>query len=394
MDRAESIRASVVEGRRIDRHDASWLATEAPDGLLRELAGRVRARFHAPTEATWLKMAILNYTNICVARCDYCAFYRMPGQAGTYLLDFDEVCARIEATRELGATMVGFNGGFHPDLRVSDYCSLFRGIRERYPDMSFYEMTVAEFIFVARRSKLGYAEAAAQMVASGTRWITGGGAEILDDAFRLRHSPAKYKVEEYLEAQKAVLDAGLGSTATMVIGFDETLEERLNHIERLREFQDEVDGGLASFLCWTFMPDHTDLGGEAMPVEDYLRWLAVCRIYLDNFVHIRTSVLTRNEDALRGLLYGADDFDLPTEDEVTQKAGARISHHFERILEAARELGFDPQHRGPLPNTRGGEFRRPERVPAPSALRPAQDDGAQISGKFAASDVESSVPSH
>ena len=130
-----------------------------------------------------------------------------------------------------------------------------------------------------------------------------------------------------------------------------------------------------------------------MPVEDYLRWLAVCRIYLDNFVHIRTSVLTRNEDALRGLLYGADDFDLPTEDEVTQKAGAKISHQFERILQAARDLGFEPQHRGPLPIPSEARGRRPERVPAPAALRPASGQGAQISGKFAASDGESSVPS-
>jgi cyclic dehypoxanthinyl futalosine synthase len=391
--RSNVLRQAIAAGERIEREDACWLALHAPDALLRELSSAVRARYHSPDQATWLKMGILNYTNICVARCDYCAFYRMPGQEGTYLLDFEQVCARIEGTRSLGATMVGFNGGFHPDLRVADYCELFRGIRSRYPDMSFYEMTVAEFIFVARRSKLTYAEAAAQMAESGTRWITGGGAEILDDAFRLRHSPAKYKVEEYLAAQKAVLDAGMGSTATMVIGFDETLEERMNHLERLRRFQDDESGRLASFLCWTFMPDHTALGGPALPVEEYLRWLAVCRIYLDNFVHIRTSVLTRNEAALRGLRYGANDFDLPTEDEVTQKAGAVISHQFEEVLRAASELGIQTIHRGPLPLPGAEGFPYPTPTPAPSALLPAQPGEGGISGKFAASADEWPEPS-
>jgi cyclic dehypoxanthinyl futalosine synthase len=393
VPRAETLRRAIAAGQRIHREDAVWLATEAPDSLLRELSSSVRARFHAPDQATWMKMAIVNYTNICVARCDYCAFYRMPGQEGTYLLDFSEVCDRIDGTRSLGTTMVGFNGGFHPDLRISDYCELFRGVRERYPDMAFYDMTVAEFIFVARRSKLSYAQAAAQMLASGTRWITGGGAEILDDAFRLRHSPGKYKVEEYLEAQRAVLDAGLGSTATMVIGFDESLDERLNHLERLRRFQDDEEGRLASFLCWTYMPDHTELGGNPVPVEEYLRWLAICRIYLDNFVHIRTSVLTRNEDALRGLAYGANDFDLPTEDEVTEKAGAVIYHRFDQILRAARELGFEPVHRGPLPLPGTDGFPFPQATPAPEVLDSPSGEGLGIKGRFGASAGESSAPS-
>lgn len=390
--REQALRNRVQSGGRIERADAEWLFTEGSDALLQALSGMVRARFHPADRATWLKMAIINYTNVCVARCDYCAFYRMPGQAGTYLLDFDQVCERIEGTRALGATMVGFNGGFHPDLRVSDYCSLFQGVRARYPDMCFYEMTVAEFIFVSRRSKMSYAEAATRFAESGTRWITGGGSEVLDDAFRLRHSPGKYKVEEYYAAQKAVLDAGMGSTATMVVGFDETLAERMNHLERLRRFQDEEGGRLASFLCWTFMPDHTDLGGQAIPVQEYLRWLAICRIYLDNFVHIRTSVLTRNELALQGLRYGANDFDLPTEDEVTQKAGAVISHRFEEILNAAHDLGIRTVHRGPLPIPGSPRFPYPKAVEVPVALR-RTTAGAPISGRFSVSDGESPEPS-
>jgi cyclic dehypoxanthinyl futalosine synthase len=135
----------------------------------------------------------------------------------------------------------------------------------------------------------------------------------------------------------------------MVIGFDETIDERLDHLERLRAFQDEVDGALASFLCWTYKPYDTELGGQEIGHQEYLRWLAICRLYLDNIVNIRTSVLTRNADALRGLRYGANDFDLPTEDEVTQKAGATIDLDFERILGTARAEGFVPRKREPWP---------------------------------------------
>lgn len=345
----ERVVARVVAGERIDRADAVTLWNDADNATISMLASQVRARMHPPNEATWLIMAILNYTNVCVARCDYCAFYKFPGEEGTYLLGFDELVKRIDAVRALGGQLVGFNGGFHPDLSVDDYCRMFAQLHQHYGEsMAFYEMTIAEFMFVSKRSKLTYAESAQRFRAAGTRWITGGGAEVLDDAFRLRHSPGKYKVEDYYDAQRAVLNAGLGSTATMVIGFDETLDERLNHLERLRQFQDEESGRLASFLCWTYKPSHTELGGTEITTNEYLRHLALCRIFLDNFRNIRTSVLTQNEEAMRGLCFGANDFDLPTEDEVTQKAGATVSLEFERILAAARNLGFTPVQRKPF----------------------------------------------
>ena len=172
--------------------------------------------------------------------------------------------------------------------------------------------------------------------------------EILTEDFRRRHSKFKYTVAEYFAAQRAILEAGLRTTATMVIGFDETIDERIEHLERTRAFQDEVasiNGGLASFLCWTYKPFFTQLGGIEITTQEYLRHLALSRIYLDNIPRIRTSVLTQNQGALEGLRYGADDFDLPIEDEVTQKAGATISLDFERLLGHARTLGFTPEYR-------------------------------------------------
>ena len=345
----QSLLDKIETGERIHRAEAMWLAENATDEQLSTLATTVRNRLHGPTDASYLIMAIVNYTNVCVARCDYCAFYRLPRAVGSYLLSFDQLCERIDRLVAHGGDLIGFNGGFHPKLRIADYAELFGKVRRRYPGLEFYELTVAEFMYYCKVSRLSYDEGARIMAEAGTRWVTGGGAEILDDGFRMRHSPLKYKVEDYYDAQAAILRAGMGSTATMVIGFDETLEERFNHLDRLRQFQDDNDGGLASFLCWTYKPWETDLGGEEVDTREYLRWLAVSRIYLDNIRHIRTSVLTKNEDALLGLRYGANDFDLPTEDEVTESAGATISTDFEAILDAARALGFTPRKRSPFP---------------------------------------------
>ena len=340
--------AAFPPARRIGRTEAAELWHNADDAELQRLAAEARARFHRPDKATWLTMAIVNTTNVCVARCDYCAFYVLPNKPGAYALDADAISARLDALVALGGTLVGFNGGFHPKMRLIDYARLFQTVRSRFPTLEFFELTVAEFMYSCKVSRLSYADGAALLRDHGTRCVTGGGAEVLTDSFRMRHSPLKYTVDDYYDAQRAILLAGLGSTATMVIGFDETLDERLDHLERLRDFQDEVGGLLPSFLCWTYKPTATELGGDEIDARSYNRWLAICRLYLDNFRHIRTSVLTRNATAMEALRWGADDFDLPTEDEVTQKAGATVSHDFEALLDAARALGITPQRRDPF----------------------------------------------
>ncbi len=356
------ISAMVARGERVGRAEARWLWENAPDQELCSLAQAVRRRFHPPTSATYMVMRIINYTNVCVAQCDYCAFYRLPSQDGGYVLSHEQVFAKLDELLALGGDLAAFNGGFNPHLPLSYYCDLFASIRERYGDaLEFYALTIAEFMYLADHAKLSYAEAAERLKASGVRWITGGGSEILTEEFRARHSKFKYTVAQFFEAQRAIVEAGLKTTATMVIGFDETLDERLEHLERTRQFQDQLlsmknetgknqtgknqTGGLASFLCWTFKPYFTQIGGIEISTAEYLRHLALSRIYLDNIPRIRTSVLTQNEHALEGLNYGADDFDLPIEDEVTQKAGATISLDFERILNYARELGYQPKYR-------------------------------------------------
>jgi cyclic dehypoxanthinyl futalosine synthase len=290
-------------------------------------------------------MRIVNYTNVCVAQCDYCAFYVLPNRPGGYVLSNAEVFAKIDDLLAVGGDLVAFNGGFNPKLPLDYYCDLFAAVRERYGDrVEFYALTVAEFMYLADRAGLSFADTAARLRAAGVHWVTGGGSEILTEDFRARHAKFKYTVAEYFEAQKAIVEAGLRTTATMVIGFDETLDERLEHLQRTREFQDET-GGLFSFLSWTYKPYGTALGGREIAPQEYWRHLALARIFLDNVPHIRTSVLTQNEEAFRGLDYGADDFDLPIEDEVTQKAGATVDLDLEKLLEVPRALGYTVEYR-------------------------------------------------
>jgi cyclic dehypoxanthinyl futalosine synthase len=330
-------RISVDETREL------WL--RADDEELKRLAGEVRARYHDPRRATYMVMRIINYTNVCVAQCDYCAFYVLPNQEGGYVLSHEDVFAKIDELVEFGGDLVAFNGGFNPRLPLDYYCDLFASVRERYGDrVEFYALTVAEFVFLADRAGISYAEAAARLRDAGVYWITGGGSEILTEDFRARHAKWKYLVADYFEAQRAIIEAGLNTTATMVIGFDETLDERLEHLQRTRDFQDEV-GGLFSFLCWTYKPYGTAFGGREISPQEYWRWIALSRIFLDNVEHVRTSVLTQNEDAFRALDYGADDFDLPIEDEVTQKAGARIDLDLEGLLAIPRRLGYEVEYR-------------------------------------------------
>jgi cyclic dehypoxanthinyl futalosine synthase len=330
-------RISVDEAREL------WL--RADDEELKRLAGEVRARYHEPDRATYMVMRIINYTNVCVAQCDYCAFYVLPNRDGGYVLSRDDVFAKIDELLEFGGDLVGFNGGFNPSLPLDYYCDLFASVRERYGDrVEFYALTVAEFVFLADRAGLSYAEAAARLRDAGVHWVTGGGSEILTEDFRARHAKWKYTVADYFEAQRAIVGSGMRTTATMVIGFDETLDERLEHLQRTRDFQDET-GGLFSFLCWTYKPYGTALGGTEISPQEYRRWLGLSRIFLDNVKHIRTSVLTQNEEAFRALDYGADDFDLPIEDEVTQKAGATISLDLEGLLAIPRSLGYRVEYR-------------------------------------------------
>src|ERR1019366_8051332 len=191
------IRRKIETRERISPEDALWLWRAASDAEMRSLASQVRARFHDPAACTYLVMRIVNYTNVCVAQCDYCAFYKLPGQEGGYVLTQEQVFAKLDELLALGGDLVGFNGGFNPQLPLDYYCEIFAAIRARYGDtLEFYALTIAEFMYLADHANLDYLTAAARFKAAGVRWITGGGSEILTEDFRRRHSKFKYTVAQ------------------------------------------------------------------------------------------------------------------------------------------------------------------------------------------------------
>lgn len=341
----KQIHEKVCEAGRLSDAEAHWLYESASVDDLLSWTRIARGRFHDPSRASYVIMRIVNHTNVCVALCDYCAFYRLPKHPEGYVIGRQQVYEKIEELLALNGDLLGFNGGFHPGLGIDWYCELFADIRSRYGDrIEFYALTVAEFMYIAKHAKLPYASAAEKLKAAGVRWVTGGGAEILTNGFRKRHSPLKYSADEFMEAHAAIADSGLNTTATMVIGFDESLGERIEHLRRVRQFQDQTQA-LYSFLTWTYKPYHTSLGGSEISDDEYLRHVAVCRLYLDNVKHIRASVLTQNLNAVHSLHFGADDFDIPIEDEVTQQAGATIDPDIAGILKHVRREGFEPVYR-------------------------------------------------
>src|ERR1700733_9135276 len=210
------VAAKIEQGVRIGRDEARWLWENASDTELRSLAAAVRDRFHERNTCTYMVMRIINYTNVCVAQCDYCAFYRLPGQEGGYVMEQEQVFAKLDELLALGGDLAAFNGGFYPALPLGYYCDLFAAIRARYGDsVEFYALTIAEFMYLADHAKLSFAEAAARLKHAGVRWITGGGSEILTEGFRARHSKFKYTVAQFFDAQRAIVEADLKTTAAM-----------------------------------------------------------------------------------------------------------------------------------------------------------------------------------
>ncbi|MDO8526347.1 MAG: CofH family radical SAM protein [Deltaproteobacteria bacterium] len=324
---------------------ALQLFHDAPLAELQQMAHAARCKIVPDNEATYLIMRIVSYTNICVADCKYCAFYRRPGDKEGYVLSTEQIFKKIDELIAKGGSLVAMEGGFNPALKIDHYENLFKQVRERYGDaIEIYGPTSVEVLFIARNSKIPLSQALERLKESGLRWIPGGGAEILTPEWRKKLSPKKYSVEQYMETMETAQKLGFGTTATMVIGFGEPFEARVEHLRRVRELQDKTNG-FASFLCWTYQSANTALGGNVTPNEDYLRTMAVSRLYLDNIDRIRASILTQGEAGALALRFGADDFDIALEDEVTQKAGVQIEDNVEKVLTWVKKVGMKPTRR-------------------------------------------------
>ena len=331
---------------RISVDEAARLWHDAGDDELRALAQAVRARWHEPDRATYMVMRIINYTNVCVAQCDYCAFYVLPNQDGGYVLDrATRSSRRSTSCSSSAATSSPSTAASTRSCRSTTTATCSPSVRERYGDrVEFYALTIAEFVFLADRAKLSLRRGG--RAAARRRRALDHRRRERDPHRGLPQAAREVQVHgrDYFEAQRAIVESGhaddgddgdrLRRDARRAAGAPAAHARLPGRVPR------DGLGGLFSFLCWTYKPYGTAFGGREISPREYWRHIALSRIFLDNVKHVRTSVLTQNEDAFRALDYGADDFDLPIEDEVTQKAGARIDLDLEGLLAIPRRLGY------------------------------------------------------
>jgi cyclic dehypoxanthinyl futalosine synthase len=329
-------------GERLTEEDA--LALLASRDLLRvgAAAARVRARQTDDGEVTFIVDRNVNYTNVCITDCDFCAFYRHPRHDEAYVLPKTTIFRKIEETLDLGGTALLLQGGHHPGLRIEWYEDLFSDIKARYP-IHLHALSPSEILHVAHFSQLTLQETLARLRAAGLDSVPGGGAEILVDRVRAQIAPRKTNSDDWLAVMRAAHALGMSTTATMMYGTVDTWEDRVEHLRRLREVQDER-GGFRAFVCWSYQSGGGSARGEdhvPTTAADYLMMLAVSRLYLDNFPHFQSSWVTQGlRVGQLALSVGCDDMgSIMIEENVVRAAGTAFRLDTERMVRAIEATG-------------------------------------------------------
>src|SRR5215813_8925233 len=326
-----------------------WQAVEqsAPTESLVELADSLRKLLHPDDVVTYVVDRNVNYSNVCVSVCSFCAFYRKPGAPEGYVHSYEEIYRKVEEMIELGGSGVLMQGGLHPDLPLEYYTNMLRELKSRYR-IHLHCFSPPEIDHLAKITGLGVEGVLRELRDAGLDSIPGGGGEILVDEIR-RKRRTHCNTEEWLGVMRVAHRLGIPTTATMMFGYGETRDHRLMHLERLRELQDRQPG-FVSFIPWTLQPDNTPIGKrfpDRIPGDEYLRWLAIGRLYLDNIPNVQASWLTQGLDVGRqGLHYGANDLgSTMIEENVITPAGA--NHRATEIMlrEAITTEGFTPVKR-------------------------------------------------
>ncbi len=344
----------ALDGERISDDDAVALLRSRDLVAVGRVANEIRNRLNDPTRVTFIVDRNLNYTNVCVTDCDFCAFYRRPGdQREGYLLPKPVIYKKIEETLAIGGTGLLMQGGHHPDLGIDYYEDLFRSIKARY-EIHLHALSPPEIQHISRRSKLTIPETLARLRDAGLDSVPGGGAEILVDRVRKIIAPKKTKTDEWLDVMRQAHRLGMSTTATMMYGHVETLEERVEHMRRIRELQDETRG-FRAFISWTFQRDGNRLDDvvreEDRPTSfDYLLTQAVSRIYLDNVPHIQSSWVTQGMKVGQVALgFGADDMgSVMIEENVVSAAGTTHRTTTDELVHLIKALGKIPVQRDTL----------------------------------------------
>ncbi len=373
----QAIADKLVAGGRLDRADARELYLEAPTSLLGQLADRARQLRHPERVVTYIIDRNVNYTNVCVARCKFCAFYRPVGSSEGYTLGFDEIFAKIEETIALGGGQLLMQGGHNPDVPLAWYEDLFRQVKSRFPDFRLHALSPPEIIHISRLSGLPTTEVIDRLIAVGLDSVPGGGAEILVDRVRKElHCYNKATADEWLDVMKQVHRAGLRTTATMMYGTVETADERLEHLFRLRDVQDET-GGFTAFIAWSYQPEHTELGGTEATGIEYLRTLALSRLVLDNFDNLQSSWVTQGGKVGQlSLAYGANDMgSVMIEENVVRAAGAQYCMDEFEVVRNIESAGYTAKRRNMHYEVLGDPIFRERTVPRMMELAVARHDG-------------------
>jgi cyclic dehypoxanthinyl futalosine synthase len=317
-------------------------------------ANEVRRKKTDPRVATYQIDRNINYTNFCTEYCSFCAFYRPMGSKEGYILPFEEICRKIDEMLELGGTGVLLQGGLNTDLKLEYYENLLSSLKQKYPRVHLHCFSAPEIICIAEISKLSIRDTIARLRDAGLESIPGGGAEILDDEIRARISRLKCTSNEWEEVHRSAHSLGLRTTATMMFGCGENYQHRVNHFERVRRLQ-EVTGGFTAFIPWIFAPENTPLGKKVPEATalDYLKTLAISRMYLDNIDHIQSSWLTPGIKVCQlGLQFGADDVgSILIEENVVYAAGVRNRTNETELRRIITDAGYIPAQRDTLYRT-------------------------------------------
>jgi cyclic dehypoxanthinyl futalosine synthase len=373
----EDLARTLLDGGRVNAGEALHLYRHAPTHLLGRLADAIRAGKHPHGLVTYIIDRNVNYTNVCVAKCNFCAFYRDVGSSEGYVLGFEEIFGKIDETIAVGGNQLLLQGGHNPDLPIEWYEDLFGAVKARYPQFKLHALSPPEVIHISRLSKMSVPTVIERLVAAGLDSIPGGGAEILVDRVRKElHCDGKATADEWLDVMRHAHRAGLRTTATMMYGTVETDEERIEHLTRLRDLQDET-GGFTAFITWSFQPEHTERGGVEATGVEYLRTLAIARIVLDNVDNLQASWVTQGGKVGQlSLAYGANDMgSVMIEENVVRAAGAAYCMDEVEIVANIENAGFVPKRRTMHYEILGDPIFRERDIPRMLALATSREDG-------------------
>lgn len=329
---------------RMNAKEAAELLSQGDPIELGRLADAERAKRFDDT-VTFIVDRNINYTNVCKNECKFCAFFRRKEHKDAYLLTYDQILDKVQETVDAGGTQLMIQGGLYPDLGLAYYEKMLSLIKSRY-DITIHSFTATEIQYFAQQEGISVLECLKRLQAAGLDSLPGGGAEILVDEIRKKVSPKKIMTDDWLHVMECAHSIGMESTATMVIGFGETMAQRVEHMERIRQLQDRT-GGFRAFITWTFQPGNTELGGEKTFGWDYMRTLAMTRLYMDNVAHIQGSWVTQGERIGQLTLgFGADDLgSIMLEENVVRAAGTAYDMSINKMAQLIRGAGKRPAQR-------------------------------------------------